>query len=299
MAAWTWTLIAIGIVIVVALVVLAMLARRRTTRLRQTFGSEYDRTVQAKEGRRPAEAELRDRERRRAQYSVKPLPDSTRMRFVVEWQGIQERFVDQPSNSVVAADNLISRVMGARGYPAESFAARVSVISVDQPDIVDEYRQAHRVYHRAQSQQASTEDLRSALLSYRSIFDHLVQTSDPDAATEYGSGIYVEETTPHLAEPTAAPTSPDGAREYARGTAPHTAQPTAAPTPRDGAPRFASGTAHPTTRPTGATEPGDGRARPAEDGSDSYLEDGSAGYAEDAARGTGQPTAARPSRRDS
>jgi hypothetical protein len=162
--------------------------------------------------------------------------------------GCLDTDLDQPSNSVVAADNLISRVMGARGYPAESFAARVSVISVDQPDIVDEYRQAHRVYHRAQSQQASTEDLRGALLSYRSIFDHLVQPSGTGAATEYGSGIYVVETTPRFAEPT---TQPTGATEPGDGRG-RPAEDGGAGYREGGSAGYAEDAAHGTGQPTAA-----------------------------------------------
>ena len=210
MAGWGWTLIAIGIAAVVAVSVLALLVRRKTTRLRHAFGSEYDRTVQAKDGRRPAEAELRQRERQRAQYSIKTLPEATRTRFAAEWRGVQQRFVDHPSNAVVAADDLVTRVMAACGYPVESFSARVDAVSVDHPDIVDDYRQAHRVYHRAQSQQAGTEDLRGALLFYRSIFDQLLQPSRESAITGAGSRRPADDS----AQAT-APVPPAGTRVHA------------------------------------------------------------------------------------
>ena len=249
MAAWAWTLITVGMAVAVGLIVAAMLTRRRTTRLRHAFGGEYDRTVQAKEGRRPAEAELRERERERAQYSVKALPDATRMRFASEWRGVQERFVDHPSNAVLAADDLVSRVMGARGYPVETFAARANVISVDHPDIVDNYRQAHRVYHRAQSQQASTEDLRGALLCYRSIFDQLLQPSGADVAVGDGRHLPAQD----LARASAVPVPGDGASASASAEdSPRVsdAQPSAAIGPLDGGDGYAADAARRTPEPT-------------------------------------------------
>ena len=184
MTAWTWVLIAVGIVVVVALLATALFSQRRTARLRRNFGPEYDREVQAREGRRRAEAELRGREKQRARYEIKPLPAQTRVRFVAEWRDLQERFVDQPSNAVVAADGLVTRLMGARGYPTDGFPAQATLISVDHPDVVDNYRHAHGVYDRAGSQQADTEDLRGAFLHYRLLFDRLIQLAATDDATE-------------------------------------------------------------------------------------------------------------------
>jgi hypothetical protein len=184
MATWTWVLIAVGIVVVVGLFAVALFSQRRTARLRRNFGPEYDREVQAREGRRRAEAELRGREKQRARIEIKPLPAQTRVRFVAEWRDLQERFVDQPSNAVVAADGLVTRLMGARGYPTDGFQAQATLISVDYPDVVDNYRHAHGVYDRAGSQQADTEDLRGAFLHYRLLFDRLVQVAATDDATE-------------------------------------------------------------------------------------------------------------------
>ena len=170
MATWVWILIIIAAVVVVA--VIAMAARqRRTTALRQRFGPEYDRAVEAREGRRPAEADLRDREKQRAQLDIRPLPEDTRVRFAAEWRDVQERFVDQPSDAVVDADRLVYSVMEARGYPMGDFDAQADLVSVDHPDVVENYRFAHGIHERAQAQQVSTEDLREALLRYRSLFD--------------------------------------------------------------------------------------------------------------------------------
>jgi hypothetical protein len=171
MATWTWILIAIVVVAVIALMVVAA-RQRRTTALRQHFGPEYDRAVDAAEDRRAAEAELRERERQRALLDIKPLPEDTRARFADEWQEVQERFVDQPSEAVVTADALVYRVMEARGYPMGDFDTQADLVSVDHPEVVENYRFAHGV--SGQARRANTEDLREALLRYRSLFEELL-----------------------------------------------------------------------------------------------------------------------------
>jgi hypothetical protein len=187
MATWVWILIVIAAVVIIA--ALAMAARqRRTTALRQRFGPEYDRAMQESQGRRPAEAELRDREKQRAQLDIRPLPENMRARFAEEWREVQERFVDQPSDAVVAADRLVHSVMEARGYPMGDFDAQADLVSVDHPEVVENYRVAHGIHQRAQQQQASTEDLREALLRYRSLFDELLQPGDGQAPVTAGRG---------------------------------------------------------------------------------------------------------------
>jgi hypothetical protein len=124
MAIWAWVLIAIVVVAAVALI--ALVARQRRTALQRRFGPEYDRTVAALDDQRAAEADLRERERQRARLDIGPLPEDTRARFAQEWQDLQERFVDQPSEAVVAADGLVYRIMEARGYPMGDTLDRVS-----------------------------------------------------------------------------------------------------------------------------------------------------------------------------
>ncbi len=174
MATWGWILIVIVVVVVIGVVALAA-TRRRSAVLRERFGPEYDRTVQAREDRRAAEADLRARERQRAQFDIKPLPESARLGYLDEWRGVQERFVDEPAEAVVAADALIFRVMEARGYPMRDFEGQADLLSVDYPDVVENYRFAHGVRELSGTQQTSTEDLREALLRYRSLFDRLLR----------------------------------------------------------------------------------------------------------------------------
>jgi type I site-specific restriction endonuclease len=194
MATWVSVVIVIAVVVVVAL--LAVGARkRRTASLRARFGPEYDRAVGTRDDRHAAEADLRARAKQRAQFDVKPLPDADRSRFTDEWLAVQERFVDQPPQAVAAADALIARVMEARGYPMQDFEAQADLVSVDHPDVVENYRFAHAVQQRSQAQQASTEDLREALLRYRSLFDRLLQPEGTGPATSDSDPSYSEQRT--------------------------------------------------------------------------------------------------------
>ncbi len=176
-----WILILIAALVIVGLVAMAAM-RRRTTALRARFGDEYDRTVQAHDDRRAAEAELVGRQKKRAQLDIRPLPEAERERFAQDWREVQERFVDEPANAVVTADSLIGRVMRARGYPVDNFESQSDLMSVDHPKVVENYRFAHGIYERSQTQQASTEDLREAMLRYRSLFDELIQANGAEAA---------------------------------------------------------------------------------------------------------------------
>jgi FtsZ-interacting cell division protein ZipA len=186
MASWLWIVI---IVVLVAIVVAAVMAarRRRTMALRQRFGTEYDRTLDARDGQRAAEADLRDRERERGRLDIKPLSEASRARYAGEWRAAQQSFVDQPEEATAAAYDLVNRVMAERGYPMRDFDARADLVSVDHPDVVENYRVAHGIHERAQHQQASTEDLREAMIRYRSLFEELLG-ADGGAAVPAGTG---------------------------------------------------------------------------------------------------------------
>ena len=189
MATWLWIVI---IIVAVAIVLIAVLAvrRRRTMALRERFGPEYDRTVGAREDQRTAEADLRSRERERARLDIKPLSETSRARYAAQWRAAQQSFVDQPEAATAAAYDLVNRVMAERGYPMRDFAAQADLVSVDHPDVVENYRVAHGIHERAQRQEATTEDLREALIRYRSLFEELLRGDDAAAAvgTGYVSG---------------------------------------------------------------------------------------------------------------
>ena len=181
MATLIWVVVAIVVVAVIALVAVGA-RKRRSAMLRGRFGPEYDRALESHDDQRAAEADLRAREKLRAQFDIKPLPEDTRLRFADEWRDVQELFVDEPVQAAAAADTLVTRVMVERGYPMQDFDAQADLVSVDHPGTVENYRFAHAVRQRSETQQASTEDLREALLRYRSLFDELLLPEGNGAA---------------------------------------------------------------------------------------------------------------------
>jgi hypothetical protein len=172
----------IAAVVVVALVVLAVVfsvvrKRRRSKELRERFGPEYAETVNRVGDRGRAEEELDNRVKRVENIKIRPLAPEARRAFAASWDDIQARFVDDPPGAFRAADALVQRVMSERGYPVGDFEQRAGDISVDHPDVVSHYRDAHRVYLREESGDASTDDLRSGFVHYRELFRELLESS--------------------------------------------------------------------------------------------------------------------------
>jgi hypothetical protein len=178
MPAWVWVVVAIAVLVVLGLIVWQAVSRRRTTRLQEQFGPEYARTIGTAENKREAEAELQAREERRQQLEIRPLSQAARVRYVGSWQVVQAQFVDDPRTAVASADSLIQSVMAERGYPVEDFEQRSADVSVDHPQVVENYRQGHRLAQASAGGSESTEDLRQAMRHYRSLFDELLE---PDA----------------------------------------------------------------------------------------------------------------------
>lgn len=167
--------IIIAVVVVVAVIGVTMIVtRRKSGRLHGTFGSEYDRTVQATGNRREAERDLSGRVERRKQLSIMPLPEQTREQYIAQWQRVQASFVDAPVESVRQADVLVSQVMTDRGYPIAEFEQRADDISVDHANVVENYRSAHAISVASGQGQADTEALRRAMTQYRALFDELL-----------------------------------------------------------------------------------------------------------------------------
>jgi hypothetical protein len=180
MQPWVWVLLIVVLVVVVLAAVVVM-RRRRTENLRGRFGPEYDRAVEASDDRRNAEQNLLDRARRRDQLDIRPLPEAARARYSEQWRAIQERFIDDPAGSVGAAHALLDQVMAERGYPTKDFEEQADLVSVDHPRVVENYRAAYGVYTRQRDGSASTEDLRDALVRYRSLFEELLHPDAPNA----------------------------------------------------------------------------------------------------------------------
>ena len=194
MPSWVWVVIALAAVVVLAIVVWQALARRRTGQLQEQFGPEYDRTVGTAESKREAEAELQAREERRRELEIRPLPSAARYRYLEAWQGVQSQFVDDPSAAVARADELIQSVMSERGYPVEDFEQRAADVSVDHPQVVENYREGHRLAQSSANGSGSTEDLRQAMRRYRALFDDLVEpAADDPTARERQSDQPIEE----------------------------------------------------------------------------------------------------------
>jgi hypothetical protein len=175
MPAWVWVLVAIGVVVVLGVVTWSALARRRTSRLQDRFGPEYDRMVGTAENKREAETDLAARQERRAQLDIRPLSQTARARYIENWQVVQAQFVDDPSVAVASADSLIQSVMSERGYPVEDFEQRAADVSVDHPQVVENYRDGHRLAEASAGGTGSTESLRQAMRHYRVLFEELVE----------------------------------------------------------------------------------------------------------------------------
>jgi hypothetical protein len=175
MSLLTWVLIAAGL-IVVLVVGFGLVRRQRSTQLHRQFGPEYERTV-AEEGRRSGESRLRERVDRRQRFETRELSPDARGRYVESWRLIQERFVDHPVQSIRDADQLVQQVMRERGYPTQDFERRAEDISVDHPDVVEHYRAAHDAAEASSRGDATTEDLRKAMIHYRNLVGTLLGTN--------------------------------------------------------------------------------------------------------------------------
>lgn len=152
--------------------------RNRSRQLQERFGPEYERTVRETGDRRRAEAELEQRERRVAELHIRPLPPGDLMRFTDQWRQVQARFVDDPKRAIAGADALVGEVMSLRGYPVGEFDQRTADISVDHPHEVGNYRSAHAIAVQRR-EEASTEDLRRAMVQYRTLVEGLLGTDTP------------------------------------------------------------------------------------------------------------------------
>jgi hypothetical protein len=173
------------IIILLVAVVLALggmlyFQRQRTDQLRSRFGPEYDRAIKASGDKTKAETQLLEREKRVKSLSIRPLQRADRERFINSWTDVQAEFVDDPEGSIGHADKLLGDVMSARGYPVSDFDQIAADISVDHPRVVQSYRAAHEIALRHGRGEANTEDLRQAMIHYRSLFEELVTDDTPN-----------------------------------------------------------------------------------------------------------------------
>ena len=187
MAVWLWIEIAFAVVVVVVVVIasaIVLMSRRKTTRLKQRYGGEYERLVAETGSEKGARRELTARESTRRKLDIVPLTHSALSDFTARWVEVQNGFVDNPAAAVSVADRLVTEVMRQRGYRVDDFDQRAADISVDHPEVVEHYRVAHGI-HTSRRRNVSTEQHRQAFVHYRALFDELLETTtDRDASRE-------------------------------------------------------------------------------------------------------------------
>jgi hypothetical protein len=162
------------VLLVIAVVVAGVVVTMRRRALRDRFGPEYERLVAEQNSRTAAERELRGRERRHAEFDLKPLSATDRARYAAEWAAVQTRFVDEPGDAVRTGDDLVTRLLREIGYPTEDYDERLATLSVEHARMLDQYREAHDISVRNEQGAASTEQLRQALVDYRALFADLL-----------------------------------------------------------------------------------------------------------------------------
>jgi len=175
----TWTILAgVAVLALIALAVWFFYKKKQSHRLQERFGPEYGRTVDELGGRTKAESELKAREKRVERFDIVTLSPSEAARFSQAWNALQGRFVDNPKDVVVQADQLVRQLMLKRGYPMGDFERRAADISVDHPAVVEHYRAAQAIAVRDKRGEANTEELRKAVVHYRDLFDELLEVRE-------------------------------------------------------------------------------------------------------------------------
>ena len=174
----TYILIAVVLILVImgAFLWPLMARRKRSDRLHDQFGSEYDYTVQALGDEKKAQTELEERQTHVKTLDIHPLSDNEHKRYLADWAAVQSKFVDEPGQAIVDADRFIMEVMQLRAYPISDFEQRAADISVSYPSLVSNYRAGRVIAIKNQENQADTEELRQAMIYYRSLFDELLVT---------------------------------------------------------------------------------------------------------------------------
>jgi hypothetical protein len=166
-------ILVVVILIVVGLAAAAWYVNRRQA-LRRRFGPEYDRMIAERDNRQEVERELRERERRHAELELRPLSAESRATYAAAWEEVQVRFVDSPNDAVRAGDELVTRLIAERGYPTGDYDEQIAHLSVEHARTLGHYRDAHDIHLRNERGEATTEDLRQALVHYRELFADLL-----------------------------------------------------------------------------------------------------------------------------
>ncbi len=175
----TWLIVvAVAVLVLIALAAWFFYQKKQSQKLQQRFGPEYKRAIDQLGSRTKAESELKEREKRVERLHIIPLAPPEAARFSQAWKAVQSRFVDNPKNAVVEADKLVRELMQKRGYPVGDFERRAADISVDHPNVVENYRVAQAIAMRAERGGADTEELRKAVVHYRALFAELLEVQE-------------------------------------------------------------------------------------------------------------------------
>jgi hypothetical protein len=172
----TYIFIAVVLIVVVMGLILGPIfaRRKRSERLHDQFGTEYDHTVETLGSEKKAETELNERQEYVKALNIRPLSVTERERYQADWASVQTKFVDEPGQAVVDADGLIMEVMQLRNYPMSDFEQRAADVSVSYPALVSNYRAARVIAIENEKHLADTEELRQAMIYYRSLFEELL-----------------------------------------------------------------------------------------------------------------------------
>lgn len=172
------------IVVAVVVVIVVVVTNRRKALLRQRFGPEYEREVRQRGSERAAQVELSEREKRVSKFNIRELGAAEQQQYLEHWRKVQARFVDDPKAAVADADESVGLLMGARGYPVAEFEQRAADLSVEHPRVVEHYRVAHEIALRHRQGKASTEDMRQAMIHYKSLFEELLNRHSSNQTRE-------------------------------------------------------------------------------------------------------------------
>ena len=182
----TTEIVVLVVAVVVVLLVLAgavALLKRRKQRheLQETYGPEYDRTVEQSDKRRDAERELAERKQRHESLQIRPLSAASRQRYLTAWDGVQSRFVDSPVLALSEADALLTRLLAERGFPTDDVRTQEQMLSVEHAHVLDGFRAGHAIEQQNTTGNADTEQVRQGMLHFRQVFEELVSegSSEP------------------------------------------------------------------------------------------------------------------------
>ncbi len=173
----TYLIIAVvlALLIVGSLLAVVFSRRKRVQHFQKRLGPEFDHVVQAAGNENKALAELDERRKRVEALDIRGLTYDERARYMADWTAVQAKFVDLPGQAIVDADRLITEVMILRHYPVADFEQRVADISVNYSQLANHYRLAHEIANKNALGQATTEELRQAMIHYRLLFEELLE----------------------------------------------------------------------------------------------------------------------------